>query len=86
MSALASLVASGVVSENVPLGPYTTYKAGGPARYMIEVKDAGALQDLVDSGAAATFLSSSWDAAPTWWRPMPGSTVSWSVSGPVSRR
>jgi UDP-N-acetylmuramate dehydrogenase len=52
MSNLASLVASGVVSENVPLGPYTTYKSGGPARFMTEVDDCNALQDLVDSGAA----------------------------------
>ena len=52
MSALAALVASGAVSENVPLGPYTTYKAGGPARFMTEVKDDAALMGLVEAGVA----------------------------------
>jgi UDP-N-acetylmuramate dehydrogenase len=52
MSSLASLISSGVISENVPLGPYTTYKAGGPARFMTEVKDDEALQILVDSAVA----------------------------------
>jgi UDP-N-acetylmuramate dehydrogenase len=52
MSALAALVASGAVSENVPLGPYTTYKAGGPARFMTEVKDVAALMGLVEAGVA----------------------------------
>jgi UDP-N-acetylmuramate dehydrogenase len=53
MSTLAELVASGSIAENVPLGPFTTYKAGGPARYMVEVNDPGGLRDLVSSGAAA---------------------------------
>jgi UDP-N-acetylmuramate dehydrogenase len=53
MSSLASLIASGIVEEEVPLGPYTTYKAGGPARYMAEVKDADALSELVASGVAS---------------------------------
>jgi UDP-N-acetylmuramate dehydrogenase len=52
MSELGSLVASGIVAENVPLGPYTTYKAGGPARFMTEVKDPVALDALVGSGVA----------------------------------
>ena len=52
MSALAALVASGAVSEHVPLGPYTTYKAGGPARFMTEVKDVAALMGLVEAGVA----------------------------------
>ena len=52
MSALAALVASGAVSENVPLGPYTTYKAGGPARFMTEVKDVAAVMGLVEAGVA----------------------------------
>lgn len=52
MSTLSSLVDSGVVSENVPLGPYTTYKAGGPARFMTRVDDVDALRTLVDSGVA----------------------------------
>lgn len=52
MSALAALVASGAVSEHVPLGPYTTYKAGGPARFMTEVEDVAALMGLVEAGVA----------------------------------
>ena len=52
MSALAALVASGAVSEHVPLGPYTTYKAGGPARFMTEVHDVAALMGLVEAGVA----------------------------------
>jgi UDP-N-acetylmuramate dehydrogenase len=50
MSTLAALIASGIVAEGVPLGPYTTYKAGGPARFMAEVEDADALSRLVESG------------------------------------
>lgn len=52
MSELAALVASGAVSEHVPLGPYTTYKAGGPARFMTEVQDVAALMGLVEAGVA----------------------------------
>ena len=52
MSTLGSLLASGIVAENVPLGPYTTYKAGGPARFMTEVEDRAALDVLVDSEVA----------------------------------
>jgi UDP-N-acetylmuramate dehydrogenase len=39
-----------VVREHVPLGPYTTYKSGGPARYLAEVPDLGALQALAGAG------------------------------------
>jgi UDP-N-acetylmuramate dehydrogenase len=53
MSTLASLIASGMVEEGVPLGPYTTYKAGGPARFMADVKDGDALSELLDSGVVA---------------------------------
>jgi UDP-N-acetylmuramate dehydrogenase len=42
---LESLIAVGQISENVALGPYTTYKSGGPARYLMEV---GSLEELVD--------------------------------------
>jgi UDP-N-acetylmuramate dehydrogenase len=50
MSALADLIASGMIEEGVPLGPHTTYKAGGPARFFAEVVDADALSKLVESG------------------------------------
>ncbi len=53
MSSLHSLIASGMVREHVPLGPYTTYKSGGPARYLAEVADTEALDDLVASGVVA---------------------------------
>ncbi len=35
---LDALVASGLISRDVSLGPYTTYKAGGPARYLAKVR------------------------------------------------
>ncbi len=47
MTTLASLVDQGVVLEGVPLGQYTTYKSGGPARYLVDVPDARALTDLI---------------------------------------
>jgi UDP-N-acetylmuramate dehydrogenase len=53
MSSLDSLVASGMIREHVPLGPYTTYKSGGPARYLAEVADTEGLDHLVASGVAA---------------------------------
>lgn len=37
MSALDRLVEAGLVVEGVPLGPLTTYKYGGPARWYAEV-------------------------------------------------
>ena len=40
MTALATLVERGRVEERVPLGPLTTYKFGGPARYLVTVEDA----------------------------------------------
>jgi UDP-N-acetylmuramate dehydrogenase len=55
MSTLAGLVANGVVAADVPLGPYTTYKAGGPARFLTEVADVEALTQLVAAGVAASY-------------------------------
>jgi len=43
MSGLAALISAGTITENVPLGPMTTYKSGGPARYLME---AGSTRDL----------------------------------------
>ena len=40
----------GLISENVPLGPLTTYKSGGPARYLIHVPDSATLVELAESG------------------------------------
>ncbi|HEU5111795.1 MAG TPA: FAD-binding protein, partial [Acidimicrobiia bacterium] len=53
MTTLDSLIGSGLITADVPLGPFTTYKSGGPARYLAEVPDAGALDDLVASGVIA---------------------------------
>ena len=53
MTSLDSLIGSGLITADVPLGPFTTYKSGGPARYLAEVPDAGALDDLVASGVIA---------------------------------
>ena len=53
MTSLDSLISSGKILERVPLGPYTTYKSGGPARYLAEVHDAEALDDLVASGVSS---------------------------------
>lgn len=39
-----------LVRENVPLGPFTTYKAGGPAALFAEVGTTAELQSLIDSG------------------------------------
>ncbi len=50
MSTLEDLVAAGVVARDVPLGPYTTYKSGGAARYFAVCDDIGALSALTDTG------------------------------------
>ena len=50
MSDLQRLVAQGVVRRDVALGPMTTYKSGGPARYYIEVADGPALEALAKPG------------------------------------
>lgn len=44
------LVEAGRIREFVPLGPLTTYKLGGPARYFAEVADADELEILSESG------------------------------------
>jgi UDP-N-acetylmuramate dehydrogenase len=49
MSGLEALVASGSIVENVALGPLTTYKSGGPARYLIEVENLEGLERLTSS-------------------------------------
>lgn len=46
------LLATGLVQEMVPLGPLTTYKAGGPARLYASVADTAQLEALVGSGLA----------------------------------
>lgn len=52
MSELATLERKGIVRRDVPLGPLTTYKSGGPARYLAEVEDPESLELLIGSGLA----------------------------------
>ena len=49
---IESLVERGMVRSDVPLGPLTTYKSGGPARYLVEAGDIGTLHAVAESGAA----------------------------------
>ena len=53
MTSLESLISLGKILERVPLGPYTTYKSGGPARYLAEVDHEEVLDDLVASGVSS---------------------------------
>lgn len=50
MNPLAHLVEQGKVAEHVPLGPLTTYKSGGPARYLAEIDDIESLWALIATG------------------------------------
>jgi UDP-N-acetylmuramate dehydrogenase len=34
----------------VPLGPYTTYKSGGPARFFVEIPNPAALEEIASTG------------------------------------
>jgi UDP-N-acetylmuramate dehydrogenase len=51
MTVLDRLISTGAITENVPLGPYTTYKSGGPARYLLEAGSVEELVGLAESGA-----------------------------------
>lgn len=44
---LETMLATGSATENVQLGPYTTYKSGGPARYMVVLETREDLHKLV---------------------------------------
>lgn len=50
MTDVEGLVRSGLVTRDVPLGPMTTYKAGGPTAYFAEVSEVEELEKLVASG------------------------------------
>ena len=52
MNGFESLVAAGRVSERVSLGPLTTYKFGGPARWYAEARSAGDLSEILEAKAA----------------------------------
>lgn len=49
MSALAELVAAGVLECDVVLAPHTTYRFGGPARYFLEAHDEEHVQLVVSA-------------------------------------
>lgn len=50
MAGIDGLIDSGLVRRDVPLGPMTTYKAGGPATYFAAVDDIGDLEKVISSG------------------------------------
>jgi UDP-N-acetylmuramate dehydrogenase len=50
MSDIETLIADGTIKPNVALGPFTTYKSGGPARYLMEVDELEDLAGIADSG------------------------------------
>ena len=53
MSAVGALVDDGVLEESVPLGPLTTYKAGGPARWFATVGSRSDLDRVIETGLSA---------------------------------
>ncbi|MGH3650363.1 MAG: UDP-N-acetylmuramate dehydrogenase [Acidimicrobiia bacterium] len=50
MSTVDQLVDAGIVRRDVPLGPLTTYKAGGPASFYADVGSIDELTSLIGSG------------------------------------
>lgn len=55
MSAVEDLIDVGLVRRDVPLGPLTTYKAGGPAAFYAEIHGMSGLTALIESGLTAQF-------------------------------
>lgn len=49
MTSLAQLADRGVVSESVEIGSLTTYRLGGPARYLAEVADRATLEVVIEA-------------------------------------
>lgn len=54
MKSVEDLVEAGVLRTDVPLGPMTTYKSGGPAAYLARLETRGQLEDLLESGLASS--------------------------------
>lgn len=50
MSDIGTLLAEGLVVADAPLGPLTTYKAGGPARYMATIESIADLERVIATG------------------------------------
>lgn len=57
MTDLSTLFEDGLLAENVPLGPLTTYKAGGPARLLATIESYEQLERLISSGVTAEHQS-----------------------------
>lgn len=53
MTDIDRLVETGLVRREVPLGPLTTYRAGGPAAFFAEVGTRDGLTALIESGLTA---------------------------------
>lgn len=53
MTAIDQLVEVGLIRRQVPLGPMTTYKAGGPAALFADVETTEDLTALIDSGVTS---------------------------------
>lgn len=49
---IESLIERGLVQSDVPLGQFTTYKSGGPARHLVEADDMTVLHALAESEVA----------------------------------
>jgi UDP-N-acetylmuramate dehydrogenase len=56
MNSLSALVAEGLVREHVDLAPFTTYKFGGPARYLAEPGDEEELRALAEGWDGPVFV------------------------------
>jgi UDP-N-acetylmuramate dehydrogenase len=54
VTSVSGLVDRGVLVRNVPLGPLTTYKSGGPARWFADVEDRETLDELIATGITAS--------------------------------
>jgi UDP-N-acetylmuramate dehydrogenase len=50
VTSVSGLVDRGVLVADLPLGPLTTYKSGGPARWYAEIADRATLEELIESG------------------------------------
>ena len=53
MTSIDSLVDAGLLKSGVPLGPFTTYKSGGPARWLADLATQEDLDRLISSDIAS---------------------------------
>lgn len=54
MTELGALVDRGVLIADHPLGPLTTYKSGGPAKWFAEIGDRETLDELIATGLTSS--------------------------------